>query len=431
MFGLDKLYQYFVSLLLYTNKLLNGKDQGEGAVREMIRWGERMTRGAASLSSVMTSCRHSSGSSFNYIPEKVKFGVPLKHVCGDHIPGALLILILKLNREGPFKKDVFRAPGNQASVKELISFLQTGTILNIEHYSVYTVASVLKKFLSKIPGGIFGEEIEKELLRIAKETEDETERGQLIHDLFTSLPDPTQKLLTLIFGTLSAIAVNSINSKSYMNATALGVCVAPSFFVSCGDQSKVSLNDIESYKIAISLITFIIEHYADYDFFDAKHYEYYVNITGRPAKLSVADEMKHDDKDDSKDSNLDACARLSVSLEGSGVYETGESTLLGNGDRKDDMVEASFSASSLPQVYERQVERLKRRTNWFLKLDNNEDNENSNEGENLSVSSESLPKKGSLRSNSKSTKRSLRRRNTFRGSDRSDRSTTSIENLET
>lgn len=89
---------------------------------------------------------------------------------------------MKLNREGPFKKDVFRAPGNQASVKELINFLQTGTILNIEHYSVYTVASVLKKFLSKIPGSIFGEEIEKELLRIARETSDPAERGQLIHE---------------------------------------------------------------------------------------------------------------------------------------------------------------------------------------------------------------------------------------------------------
>ncbi|KAK7582628.1 hypothetical protein V9T40_014073 [Parthenolecanium corni] len=385
----------------------------------MIRWGERMTRGAASISSVMTSCRHSSTPSFNYIPEKVKFGVPLKYVCADHIPGALLILILKLNREGPFKKDVFRAPGNQASVKELISFLQTGTILNIEHYSVYTVASVLKKFLSKIPGGIFGEEIEKELLRIAKETVDPDQRGQLIHDLFTSLPDPTQKLLTLIFGTLSAIAINSINSKSLMNAHALGVCVAPSFFVSCGDQTKLSLNDIESYRNAISLITFIIENYAEFDFFDTKHYEYYVHITGRPAKLIVDNGLKKSSNDNSKESNLDACARLSVSLEGSGVFSIAENNLLmSKADRKED-VEASYSASSLPQVYERQVERLKRRTNWFLKADDNEENSNSNDGENLSISSESLPKRSNMRSGSKSTKRSLRRRNTFRGSDRS------------
>lgn len=72
--------------------------------------------------------------------------------------------------------------------------------------------------------------------------------------LFSSLPDPTQKLLTLIFGTLSAIAMNSISSKSLMNAHALGVCVAPSFFVSCGDQTKVSLNDIESYRVSQSFI---------------------------------------------------------------------------------------------------------------------------------------------------------------------------------
>lgn len=32
------------------------------------------------------------------------------------------------------------------------------------------------------------------------------------------------------------------------------------------------------------------------------------------------------------------------------------------------------------KVYERQVERLKRRTNWFLKANENDDNENLNEG---------------------------------------------------
>lgn len=73
-----------------------------------------------------------------------------------------------------------------------------------------------------------------------------------------------------------------------------------------------------------------------------------MNITGRPAKLSINDGMERVNKgrvssgrvhdrltflnlvniwmiccftDDTKESNLDACARLSVSLEGSGVYE--------------------------------------------------------------------------------------------------------------
>ena len=34
------------------------------------------------------------------------------------------MMLLKLNKEGPFKKEVFRAPGHQASMKKLIHFLQ-------------------------------------------------------------------------------------------------------------------------------------------------------------------------------------------------------------------------------------------------------------------------------------------------------------------
>lgn len=51
-------------------KFSKEEEADERVEQEMIRWGERMTRGAASLSSVMTSCRHSSAPSFNYIPEK-------------------------------------------------------------------------------------------------------------------------------------------------------------------------------------------------------------------------------------------------------------------------------------------------------------------------------------------------------------------------
>ena len=62
--------------------------------------------------------------------DRVKFGVSLDQVCYIHndIPGPLLILILKLNKEGPYKKDVFRAPGHQANMKKLIHFLQVGSL---------------------------------------------------------------------------------------------------------------------------------------------------------------------------------------------------------------------------------------------------------------------------------------------------------------
>ena len=38
--------------------------------------------------------------------------------------------------------------------------------MNIQNYSLNTIASVMKKFLRKIPGGIFGPENEAELFHL-------------------------------------------------------------------------------------------------------------------------------------------------------------------------------------------------------------------------------------------------------------------------
>jgi len=51
-------------------------------------------------------------------------------------------------------------------VKKLIHFLQNGRLVNIDNFSVYTIASVLKKFLRKVPDGIFGREGEQQLFQI-------------------------------------------------------------------------------------------------------------------------------------------------------------------------------------------------------------------------------------------------------------------------
>lgn len=68
---------------------------------------------------------------FSTYSHRVKFGVSLEQVCKNDIPGPLLVLILKLNKEGPSKKDVFRAPGHHGSMKKLVHFLQNGRLVNI------------------------------------------------------------------------------------------------------------------------------------------------------------------------------------------------------------------------------------------------------------------------------------------------------------
>ena len=156
------------------------------------------------------------------------------------------MMLLKLNKEGPFKKEVFRAPGHQASMKKLIHFLQQvitllilaqilrsvtlqiltshvqGRLVNMQNYSLNTIASVMKKFLRKIPGGIFGPDNEAAIFNIIK-MEDKTDQMKSIHKLMTSLPLYSQHLLVLLFGTFRVIHTNSVVNETNMTAEALGV----------------------------------------------------------------------------------------------------------------------------------------------------------------------------------------------------------------
>ena len=132
------------------------------------------------------------------------------------------MMLLKLNKEGPFKKEVFRAPGHQASMKKLIHFLQQGRLVNIQNYSLNTIASVMKKFLRKIPGGIFGPENEAEIFNIIKQDES-VEQMKMMNRLMSSLPVYSQHLLVLLFGTFRVIATNSVVNETNMTAQALGV----------------------------------------------------------------------------------------------------------------------------------------------------------------------------------------------------------------
>lgn len=86
---------------------------------------------------------------------------------------------MKLNKEAPLKKDVFRAPGHQGNMKKLIHFLQTGRLVNMDNFSVYTIASVLKKFLRKLPGGIFGRSNEQQLFTIVQMNDISEQRDEV------------------------------------------------------------------------------------------------------------------------------------------------------------------------------------------------------------------------------------------------------------
>ncbi|XP_076329185.1 uncharacterized protein LOC143235176 isoform X2 [Tachypleus tridentatus] len=250
----------------------------------MSGWARRMHRGAATIGNVVTSCGHSTVPYPTHM-EKVKFGVPLDQVCKQDIPGPLLVLILKLNKEGPYKKDVFRAPGHQGNMKKLVHFLQHGRLVNIDNFSVYTIASVLKKFLRKLPGGIFGPQNEERLFSII-DLENTDEKCDEIHRLIISLPSVAQHLLVLLVGTFHTIATSAERAQTGMSSEALGVSVAPSFFQSCVSNGKMAkMEDVIRFKVATRIMKFLIDNFGVSNLFGRENYEYYARITGHVLKV--------------------------------------------------------------------------------------------------------------------------------------------------
>lgn len=252
----------------------------------MSAWARRVHRGATSLGHAVASC--ASPAPYPLRLEKVKFGVPLDQVCsGDShdLPGPLLVLVLKLNKEAPSKKDVFRAPGHQGNTRKLVHFLQQGRLVNLDHFSVYTIASVLKKFLRKLPGGIFGVELEQQLFA-ALELAQTEERRERVQTLLATLPVAAQRLLVLLFGTFRVVAAASDRCRTGMTAEALGVSVAPSFFRSCVSAGKVArMEDVVRFKAATRITKFLIDNFGVSNLFGRENYEYYARLTGRVLKI--------------------------------------------------------------------------------------------------------------------------------------------------
>lgn len=379
--------------------------------------------GISNVGTVMTSC---AGSQHQLRPysgklERVKFGIPLDQVCKTDLPGPLLMMLLKLNKEGPFKKEVFRAPGHQGSMRKLIHFLQQGRLVNIQNYSLNTIASVLKKFLRKIPGGIFGPANEAALFNMIN-IEDPQEQIKSVNRLMTSLPVYSQHLLVLLFGTFRVIATNSVVNETNMTAQALGVSVAPSFFHTCVSAGKTArMEDVERFKHATKATSYFIEHFGMRDLFGRENYEYYARLTGRILKvedewifftypldcLGVRSDIdlecrprnSHHEMDPTgslemipENCPLDPAGRLSISLDTEGCIsspssigsthhrspEQRSSTLdprrarqanpsLLTDPRQKTLETKSFAC--LPQVnkvHQRQAERMRARSDWFL-----------------------------------------------------------------
>lgn len=68
-----------------------------------------------------------------------------------------------------------------------------------------------------------------------------------------TLPEYTQRLLVLLFGTFRTIASNAERANTGMTSEAIGVSVAPSFFQSCVSDGKTArMEDVLRFKVSDS-----------------------------------------------------------------------------------------------------------------------------------------------------------------------------------
>ncbi|KAI6216314.1 RhoGAP domain protein [Aphelenchoides fujianensis] len=183
--------------------------------------------------------------------EKVKFGVPISEAFSHDIPATLLVLLLKVNKEGPLKKDIWRAPGNQAQVRKLSHIMQHGRLVNISHISVNSCPNCR--------AGSSDPENEKQLFETMQSPDSETQR-QVFCRVICSLSVPSQHLLVLLFGTFRIIADSAETFNTRMGPDAIGISVAPSLFHTCiHDQRQAKMEDVLRFKTASQVISKIIQ----------------------------------------------------------------------------------------------------------------------------------------------------------------------------
>ncbi|BFZ09501.1 hypothetical protein BsWGS_12540 [Bradybaena similaris] len=202
--------------------------------------------------------------------QKLKFGASLpsalKH---GYLPGPLVDILVHIAREGVMTTDVFRRPGNPNDTRRIVKRLTEGKQVIYANYSFYTLASVVKKFLLKIPGGIFTPEGEEHLLQVLTIAQ-KVEQIESVHSFMETLTTAHQQLITMLFGTWFRIV--TYQEQNCMSVEALSRSVAGSMFHTCAeDPAKV--------ERASRIMQFLIDNFGVESMFGQDNIRFFVETT--------------------------------------------------------------------------------------------------------------------------------------------------------
>ncbi|XP_005108259.1 dentin sialophosphoprotein isoform X2 [Aplysia californica] len=202
--------------------------------------------------------------------QKLKFGASLSSALKHgYLPGPLVDILVFIAKEGVATADVFRRPGNPNDTRRIVKRLTEGKQVIYSNYSFYTLASVVKKFLLKIPGGVFTPEGEEQLLQVLTLPQ-KMEQIEAVHSFIETLSPTHQQLVALLFGTWFRIVTYS--EVNCMSVEALSRSVAGSMFHTCAeDPAKV--------EKASRIMQFLIDNFGVEGMFGRENIRFFAETT--------------------------------------------------------------------------------------------------------------------------------------------------------
>lgn len=202
--------------------------------------------------------------------QKLKFGVPL-HIAlkNGYIPISLVELLVYIAHEGMNTADLFRRPGNPNDTRRIVKRLSEGKPVIFQNYNLYTLASVVKKFLLRLPGGIFTPEGEETLLRVLA-LGHKMEQYEAVHKYISSLKPSHQQLISLLYGIWFTMINNC--DVNFMTVEALSRSVAGSMFHTCATNPAM-------VEKASRIMQLLIENFGVASMFGQENIEYFAEIT--------------------------------------------------------------------------------------------------------------------------------------------------------
>ncbi|XP_048766598.1 uncharacterized protein LOC125673814 isoform X2 [Ostrea edulis] len=338
--------------------------------------------------------------------KKLKFGAPISTALKNgYLPIPLMELLVYIAHEGMNTADLFRRPGNPRDTRRIVKRMSEGKPVIFQNYNLYTLTTVVKKFLLRIPGGIFGTEGEATLLSVLS-LQHKMEQYEAVHAFLISLSRGHQQLVALLFGIWFTMINNS--HVNFMTTEALARSVAGSMFHSCA-------TDPAMVEHASQVMQILIENFGVASMFGQENIEFFAETTRTSIHIKekfryhfqypteeilppITEESFYEsasrrldqEREDMETSDQSPDLRHYLSPRGDGESATRQlaastisapevslvpspgvisrrpKSLEDNLNDTDDLLQPRPSLSRFNSVKRKQLERLRQRSDWFL-----------------------------------------------------------------